>query len=290
MIDLSAKRTALAEDGAIHFPGPLPPEMQPMLSCIFDWSIANPSDNAHHFEPTHDNPGRFYADINNPMIPRGGSPYGALLVGSRLGDILQALWGSRNIWFLYEQVLLKEGGAARRTPWHQDSSYLPIKGDMIAVVWITLEETPAENALEFIKASHRGPLYDGSAFDPADDTAPIYGDGSMPRLPDIEADRGKWPILSWDVQPGDALVFHPATLHGGAPTRAGHRRRTLSLRFFGDDATYQPRSTNGVRGIGIEGETIWDKLAQSLKPGDPLRHSDFLQVRGATDLHNIPKT
>ncbi|MFA7440538.1 MAG: phytanoyl-CoA dioxygenase family protein [Sphingomonadaceae bacterium] len=283
MIDPGAQRRALAEDGAIHIPGLIPPGMLPTLAAIFDWSIANPSNNAHNFEPTPASPGRFYADINNPMIPRGGSPYDALLVESHLGDVLKELWGSRAIWFLYEQVLLKEGGATRRTPWHQDSSYLPIKGDMIAVIWITLEETPAENALEFVQASHRGPLYDGSAFDPADDTVPVYGDGSMPRLPDIEADRGKWPILSWDVQPGDALVFHPATLHGGAPTRAGYRRRTLSLRFFGEDATYQPRSANGVRGIGIEGETIWDKLGKCLKPGDPLRHSDFLQVRYATD-------
>ncbi len=279
MTDLAKQARDLAADGAICLRGLIEPERLPILSNIFDWSLAHPSDNAYSFEPTAANPGRFYADINNPAIPQGGSPYDALLIGSRLGDALKALWGSENIWFLYEQVLLKEGGAARRTPWHQDSSYLPIKGDMLAVVWITLEDTPAEFALEFVKASHRGALYDGSAFDPSDDTAPIYGDGTMPRLPDIEAARDQWPILSWDITPGDALVFHPATLHGGAPTRAGHRRRTLSLRFFGDDAVYQPLPTNGVRGIGIEGQTVWDKLATCLKPGDPLRHPDFMQVR-----------
>lgn len=272
---------ALRSDGAIHLPNVMEPHEIELLNSCFDWSLAHPSDSANDFPPTAACPGRFYADINNPLIVQGGTPYDALLLGSRLGDILRALWGSRNIWFLYEQVLLKEGAAARRTPWHQDSSYLPISGEMLAVVWLPLEPLAAEHALEFIQGSHVGALYNGSAFDPADDTAPIFGDASMPRLPDIEADRDRWPIVRWDVMPGDALVFHPATLHGGAPTRDGMRRRTLSLRFFGDDARYQPLPANGVRGIGIEGETIWDKLAACLRPGDPLRHPDFLQVRTA---------
>jgi ectoine hydroxylase-related dioxygenase (phytanoyl-CoA dioxygenase family) len=87
-----------------------------------------------------------------------------------------------------------------------------------------------------VRGSHRGRLYDGSRFDPDDDTAPLYGDGSLPRLPDIEAERRHWPIVCWGTAPGDVLVFHPAILHGGAATEADSHRRTLSLRFFGEDA------------------------------------------------------
>jgi hypothetical protein len=260
----------LRADGAVYVAGALPPAEMRLVEACFDWNVAHPSDNAVQFEPTQTHPGRFYQDINNPDTLRPSSPYWPLLTDGSLGRILSDLWGGTDVWFLYEQVLLKEGGEARRTPWHQDSSYLPIKGEMLAVVWITLEPTLTGNSLEFVEHSHRGPLYDGSTFNPEDDTEPLYG-GDMPRLPDIEGERHRWPIVSWATTPGDIVVFHPATLHGGAPTLPGTRRRTVSLRFFGEDTVYAPLPTDGVEGIGIEGETIWKRLAQRLKAGDPLR-------------------
>src|SRR5260370_17178352 len=86
----------------------------------------------------------------------------------------------------------------------------------------------------------------GSRFDADDDTAPLYQDGTLPRLPNIEAERDRWDIVSWAVEPGDVLVFHPGMLHGGAPTLPSQRRRTLSLRFFGDDAIHAPRVTRAT--------------------------------------------
>lgn len=261
----------LRENGVVPVPGALPPAEMTQVEACFDWNIRNASGNAVQFQPTAAQPGRFYQDINNPGTLGPDSPYWPMLNGGSLGRILSELWGGTDVWFLYEQVLLKEGGEARRTPWHQDSSYLPIKGEMLAVVWITLEPTPAENSLEFVRASHRGPLYDGSTFNPEDETEPLYGGDILPRMPAIEREREKWQIVSWAVRPGDIVVFHPAMLHGGAPTRPDTRRRTLSLRFFGEDAVYAPLPTDGVEGIGIEGETIWKRLAGRLKAGDPLR-------------------
>ena len=37
------------------------------------------------------------------------------------------------------------------------------------------------------------------------------------------------------------VVFHPSTLRGGDPTHHSETRRTLSLRFFGDDALVASR-------------------------------------------------
>src|SRR5271166_6619377 len=93
--------------------------------------------------------------------------------------------GRRDVWFMYEQVFLKDGGAARRTPWHQDSCYLPVAGEQLMVMWISFDPVAKQGALEFVRGSHRGVLYDGSSFDPDDDTAPLYADGRMPRLPNI---------------------------------------------------------------------------------------------------------
>jgi len=46
-----------------------------------------------------------------------------MLQASPLPALVVELWGSPDVWFMYEQVFLKEGGQARRTPWRQDSSH-----------------------------------------------------------------------------------------------------------------------------------------------------------------------
>jgi ectoine hydroxylase-related dioxygenase (phytanoyl-CoA dioxygenase family) len=155
-----------------------------------------------------------------------------------------------------------------------------VDGEQIAVVWISFDAVPRERSLEFVAGSHRGPMYDGSAFDPADDTAPIYGDGSLPRLPDIEANRAAWEIVSFAVEPGDVIVFHPALLHGGAATQAGARRRTLSLRFFGADAHYAKRPFLTDKTIPeAKATSVFQLLSGRLKPGDAFRHPEFPRVR-----------
>lgn len=161
-----------------------------------------------------------------------------------LADYASALTGSDAIWFFYEQVFVKEGGAVRRTPWHQDTPYLNAEGEHIVRFWIPLDPVVREVSLEFVRGSHRGTLYNGSAFDPADDTRPLYPGADLPRLPAIEDDRGAWDIVSFGVEPGDVIAFHPRILHGGAPTVSGRPRRTLSLMYFGEDATYVERPSN----------------------------------------------
>jgi ectoine hydroxylase-related dioxygenase (phytanoyl-CoA dioxygenase family) len=167
-------------------------------------------------------------------------------------------------------VFLKEGGDSRRTPWHQDSSYLTVGGDHLAVAWINFDPVARQDSLEFVRGSYRGPLYNGSRFELGDDTAPLYADAALPRLPDIEADRQAFDIVSFSVEPGDVVFFHPATLHGGAPTRPGQRRRTLTLRYFGPDARYEARP-------GRAGPRVKD-FHEAMTPGAPFRGPGFLKL------------
>jgi ectoine hydroxylase-related dioxygenase (phytanoyl-CoA dioxygenase family) len=183
---------------------------------------------------------------------------------------------------MYEQVFVKTDGPTRRTPWHQDTPYLPVRGADVAVMWISFDPVAADAALEFVRGSHRGPLYDGSRFDPDDDTAPLYGDGSLPRLPDIEADRARWPIVSWATEPGDVLVFHPALLHGGAATAEATSRRTLSLRFFGADAVVAARPGRGPAELGepeVDPRVHPLSRMRLLRDGAPFRDPAFPRVR-----------
>src|SRR5262249_29049130 len=247
----------------------------------YEWSLSHPSPAANQFEGTKGTSGRFYQDLfNTKALPA----YRKLLEESSAADVAAELWCKSNVWFFYEQVFLKEGGESRRTPWHQDSSYLPIAGDDIAVMWISFDRVPKEDSLEFVRGSHRGVLYDGSRFDPNDDTAPLYGDGSLPRLPNIESERNRWDIVSFGVEPGDVVVFHPAMLHGGAPTHPGTRRRTLSLRFFGDDAVYAVRPGGRQMNPADDPATSTSIFGQlrKLAPGDPFRHPALLKLRPRT--------
>ncbi len=272
-----SQREALRLDGVVCMRRALDAHALELAKAAYDWSLAHPSPAANRYGGGE---GTFYQDLANP---KALVAYRTLLERTRVADIAAALWDDPNVWFMYEQIFLKEGGENRRTPWHQDSSYLPVAGERIAVMWISFDSVAAADALEFVRGSHRGPLFDGSRFDPADDTAPLYGDGSLPRLPDIEAERARWDIVSWDVEPGDVLVFHPGVLHGGAATRRGARRRTLSLRFFGNDAVYalRPGMSGRARPVDDPEANVFARLAASLRPGDPLRHPGFPQLRPA---------
>ena len=72
-----------------------------------------------------------------------------------------------------------------------------------------------------------------------DSEAKWFPEGSLEDLPDIEGNRDAFEILAWKLEPGDCVYFHMLTLHAaGGATR---RRRALSIRFLGDDATHAPR-------------------------------------------------
>jgi ectoine hydroxylase-related dioxygenase (phytanoyl-CoA dioxygenase family) len=280
--DLASHREAFRNDGVVCLRGAIDPASLRMGEEAFNWSLAHPGLGATKFSQD-DASATFYQDLANPNAI---AAYRRMLEDAPFADVVAALWGSRDVWFMYEQVFLKEGGQSRRTPWHQDSSYLPIGGDMLAVMWITFEAVAKEHSLEFVRGSHRGTLFNASRFDPKDDTAPLYEDAVLPRLPNIEAQRDRWDIVSWAVEPGDVLVFHPAMLHGGAPTKPGMRRRTLSLRFFGDDATYTPRPVDKLQAQrpplarnNDEPRSVFLKLPETLRAGDPLRHPDFPKLR-----------
>ena len=255
-------------------------EQMSTIAEAYDYGVAHPSPAAKLFYP--DSGTTFYQDAANVA---NWPVYVEAIRRTPIPELVAALWGVDDVWFNYEQLFLKEGGAGRRTPWHQDSSYLPLAGDQLADVWITLGPLPKEYCLEFVRGSHRGPTYNASKFDPADDTAGLYEDGAFEPLPDIESEREKWDIVSWDVEPGDLLIFHLGVLHGGAGTRPGLRRRSIALRFFGPDVVFVPRPapSEGVHGDAAapNAEESPETLATAFttfQPGDPIRHPLFPKV------------
>lgn len=236
VIDYAAYRDALERDGVVCIQGGFSePEMK-LVDAAFDWTFSHPGPGAS--KRYTDEAGTFYETTgHSPNEPA----YQAIFEHTRIRALLAGVYGPRPAWYLGEQLFYKEGEHVRRTPWHQDLSYLNFTGDSVIGVWISLGDLPKAACLEFVRGSHRGPLYNGASYiDPKDDTHPLYPDSTMPRLPAIEKERERWDILSWDLKRGDLLVFHLATLHGGGGTLPGVTRRSLTLRFFSDDAVWTP--------------------------------------------------
>jgi ectoine hydroxylase-related dioxygenase (phytanoyl-CoA dioxygenase family) len=274
------KGAALAKDGAILVEGFLDAGQLARCRAAFDWNIANPGPNGITLFKGTDK-----EHHNDNANPRAADRLKALAAAIPFGDLFAELWGSEHVWYFAEEVFMKKGGVGGRTPWHQDTSYLPWGGEHWANAWISFEALPKANSLEIVRGSHHGTRYDGTDFvDAKDPTAPLHGpDSGLPRLPDIEAERardpGAYEVISWATQPGDMVVLHPGSLHGGAPVDAGlPNRHTLVLRFFGDDAVTRLLPEKSKSRVPPQGILFAEELAH-LAEGDPFRAPIFAQLR-----------
>jgi ectoine hydroxylase-related dioxygenase (phytanoyl-CoA dioxygenase family) len=264
----------LEDDGVVLLRGALSTDELRAVEHVYEYGRAHPSPGAYRAYP--ETGATFSIDTFNAA---NWDHYVEAYAETSIPDRVASLWGSDDVWFFYEQLFLKEGGSMRRTPWHQDSSYLPVSVEHVAVCWISLDPLTEAESLEFVRGSHRGPMFNTSAFDPDDDTKPADETLDLPRLPDIEANRDAHDIVSWAIEPGDVVVFHANVLHGGAPISPGRRRRTVSLRYFGADAVYSPRRRLAT---DPEGRRVSMELASAfgdLQAGAPFRSPLFRKVR-----------
>jgi ectoine hydroxylase-related dioxygenase (phytanoyl-CoA dioxygenase family) len=161
--------------------------------------------------------------------------------GSGVARLAGELLEAQRVRFYFDHLLVKEPHTPNPTPWHQDIPYWPFLGRQIASVWVSATDlTVEESSLEFLRGSHRWDKY----FTPKAFTASgsKWAEANAgDELPDIEAARGDYDVIGFDVKAGDALVFSAWTVHG-SPGNAGQRRRVaLSTRWLGDDATWDPR-------------------------------------------------
>lgn len=274
--ELAELRENFRTDGAVLVKNCLSAADLARCQQVFDWAVAHPGPLAS--QPFEGAARQTLNDHANPNIKRMLDDLMATLPFTQL---LTGLLNTRNLWYFSEEVFLKAGGASGRTPWHQDTSYLPWGGTQWVNAWVSFQPVPKRCALEMVRGSHRGTLYDGTSFaNPDDPTEPLHG-GDMPRLPDIEAERAvdpdAWDIFSFATEPGDVVLLHPGTLHGGAPVDADFPvRHTLVFRFFGDDATFRPLP-DGDSIYSRNGRIYVDEM-EKMAPGAPFRSPIFRQL------------
>lgn len=151
---------------------------------------------------------------------------------------------TKELRLFHDHILVKQG-AAPETPWHQDRPYYLVDGPISFSVWITPDYVPLEESLNFIRGSHRT----GREFSPVafKDGQLIDSTASFENLDEQEIARmSRNGVLSFNLEPGDALLFDNRVLHKGARGLKPASRRALSLRYVGDGAFLTEKFVNAT--------------------------------------------
>jgi len=161
---------------------------------------------------------------------------------SPAGEIVGRVIESNTVRFFWDQMFVKDAACNIGTYWHSDFAAWPCKGEMLPSFWLAL--TPIDkdlNSLECIAGSHKDTVMQWPrAFNSRLLDRPM----DRPDYIDYEQHRGDSDIrfLSFDMNPGDAILIHPRVYHGaGANRHPTQDRIALTTRWFGDDVVWDPR-------------------------------------------------
>ncbi len=227
-----------AADGATIVRGVLDEHWLDALADGVEHNRTNPSEWSHWYTDSTNATGFWTDYVTWPNV----EPYRRAAFESPLASVARSLMQSNTVRFFHEHVLVKEPGATERTPWHHDQPYYCIDGDQNVSLWVALDAVPASSGMRFIAGSHRWNRWfvprkfvDHTPYAPAPDGYEL--------VPDLDAEiaAGAHRILSFDVEPGDVIAFHYRTLHDAPGNDLDHRRRAVSFRWIGDDATFATR-------------------------------------------------
>jgi ectoine hydroxylase-related dioxygenase (phytanoyl-CoA dioxygenase family) len=252
-------------NGAVRLQGAFEVEWLNILARGVDKNFRDPSPDGCRYSP-EGAPGGFYDDYCNwTRIDE----YRDFIEHSPAATIVATLMGASQVRIFHEHVLVKEPGTEEPTPWHQDLPYYCVDGTQICSIWLPLDPVPRSVCPQFVAGSHAW----GRQFYPrkfVDHEA--YGDGiqGYEPVPDIDGDPDAYELLSWDLGPGDCIVFHALSVHGAPHTKALRtRRRGFSTRWLGDDVVFATRPwTTSPPFRGVE-----------LSPGSPMEHPLFPLIR-----------
>ncbi len=214
------------------------------------------------------NPGKYFKD-NSPVGSAGRyltdfwswfhiPEFQEYAFDSPAAELAGRLMQAEGVILLEDNWFLKEPGTTTRTPWHQDEPYYDVAGTFCSV-WMPLDPVTRDNGIEFVRGSHRwGRLFVPANFSdqrPLGAALEIKGE-RYDIMPDVQADRGAYEIVSWELEPGDCIVFSARTVHG-APGNQGarHTSRRMSTRWAKRDAVYHRKDcpwSDLVGGHGLE--------------------------------------
>lgn len=206
--------------------------------------------------------------------------YRHFIFGSPVASLAGTLMGWTQASLLYDSVFYRTAAANAASPWHQDMPYYCVEGkDCLCTAWTPLYPVDHDCALECIRGSHQwGKTFYRLNFDPVGSRGQLDAQGDTEahwdELPDIEANRAHYDIVSYAMEPGDCLIFHGMLLHASAGN--SHPETPLvavSVRLLGDSAVYRPDKIGGTAP-----NLDYHAAACNLRPGGPMTSASFPRV------------
>ncbi|BBQ89143.1 phytanoyl-CoA dioxygenase family protein [Raoultella ornithinolytica] len=223
------------QDGVVLLKGVFRPWIESLAAGVAEL-MANPSEYGHaRTVVPKDGSAPFFQDYCNwSRIP----DFERFVLHSPAAEIAAALMQSETATFFHEHTLVKPPGGSTVTPWHHDQPYYCVEGQQNVSFWIPLDPVAEAISLRCIRGSHRW----GDEFSPTRfNGSKLYAHSRFKELPDIDAHQDDYDIVSWALEPGDAVAFHYRTLHGARGNATARARRVFSARWVGDDATFADR-------------------------------------------------
>ncbi|MEL7157539.1 MAG: phytanoyl-CoA dioxygenase family protein [Actinomycetota bacterium] len=258
------ERAAFDEDGVVCLRGAVDDEWLAVVAAGIEDDIADPGPFYHGYDVGEGK--RFHGNLRLWETHPGMRSY---CLESPLPALARILLDTERVNLFYDQLFVKESATDSPTRWHNDQPYWPVRGRQVMSFWLALDPVDLTNGgLEFVAGSHRwNRWFQPETFGVTESHAYSRNPDYEPMV-DVEAERDRYRILSWTMEPGDVLAFHAMTVHG-APANAdpGRRRRGYAVRYTGDDAVY------------LEAEGMAQPLfADHLANGDPIGGPWFPQI------------
>lgn len=182
-----------------------------------------------------------------------------------IAGIARQLLGAEKVLLMEDNGIVKNAHA-KSIPWHQDYSYWPLAEPTTAVtVWIALGRiTSANGGMQIAPGTQRTLEHLPVGFANAQ---AFMTDRALPEIPQDPVAAG-YPVISYDMSPGQGGFHHPMVWHGSPPNEADEPRYAFILRYVAVGSIWLGHARMPYDDIGC-------------KVGDPLTEDHFPQVATA---------
>lgn len=157
---------------------------------------------------------------------------------SPMAEAVGRVIGSNTIRLYHDHLFVKPPQSPTVMRWHCDETAWPVIGEMVPNVWTAFSKVDEENGrVEYLAGWHRHCVDNGIRFG-------FKPDQESGVCPDFEAERNNpdfpFRFVTFDMEPGDCVIFHPHTPHFSKGNMSMDRDRAgLALRLFGDDVVWR---------------------------------------------------
>ena len=261
-----AEVTTFARDGVVMLDAMFDAAWIDLLRAGMERHVQAPTNRARIWD--RDEAGRTM--FWDAMAWQGVPEYRQFVFDSPAAQVAARVLDSTAVHYYFDAVFMRSAGSQFETPWHQDEPYWTVDGYQTCTVWMPLVPVAAKNALAFVPGSHNGGVvFDQPDFGNLNPDAKANVDRSdfaaiaEADIPDINTDRNAYGVVSWDMEPGDCVVFNSRILHGGSGLLPGGAElRVFTSKWLGDDVRI------AFRDVGMDPDFTREMKSHGLGHGD----------------------